>query len=265
MEAPTEEQIRRLNDLITHLDRFPLPELLQTAGSLIIQAPLSDHGKVVHREYLAGAFAVHKIGFYTQALKSFDRERLSLGQHAHHQMEIAKELLSSDPAAAATAYGESVMLSSYQEVTFHFWSICVTRISRLMKVAARHTGYKLPEEDRDLLESYRPLRDYFEHLEDEVPGKMGRTDIVREVEGENEWRVIVGFESDELGRIVLNGKIIDVTTEGLDHVVEVVDRSFDGFRAGILARTRKFFLDHLKQIPSPVQVPCAPLVSVAFE
>lgn len=265
MAKLTEEQIRNLDALITYLGQLPLPELLATAPKLLIQTPLSANGKVFHRQHLAGAIAVHKIGYYTQALISFDRERLTLGQQAQHRLETARNLFPSSPSEAVTSFDDSIMASSYQEITFHFWAICVTRISRLLKMAQKHTGYRLPMEDRDWLESYRPLRDYFEHLEDEVPGKRGRTDVVRESHDDEEWRVTVGFASDEAGRIVLNGQTIDVTTEGLNHVLAVVERSFDGFREGILARIREHFTDHPEQTPHPDDVQPVPLVSISLD
>lgn len=261
-EDLTDAQRVRLDALVVHLSKFPTPELIAVSGKLRLPEPLDESGKARYRLSMAGAIACEKIGYYERTLQSFENERLSLGERAHQCEATLSELPRMDRQAAAQAYLDLITFSGYQEVTFHFWVICVARISRLLKLVQGATDYRIPKNDEVILESYRPLRNLFEHLESETHGKRGKTDVAREEEDEHEWRLIFGFESDHEGRIVLNGQTIDVTSRGLAAVQGVVERSFIGARTCVLNQVRNHFRQNPEKTPSPEEIPADLLVGI---
>jgi hypothetical protein len=72
---------------------------------------------------------------------------------------------------AAVPRVEAFYLSRQQEVMFHFFAVCVGRIERFLEVASKAAGHYIPQSDRELLATFRLLRDYYEHMEDTLPGR----------------------------------------------------------------------------------------------
>lgn len=258
----TEEQRNRLEDLIVHLCTFPLPELIVASGDLRCPRPLNEQAKQRVRQSLAGAYAIGKIANYMHMLRGVDAERQRVGHQAHLLRQRVQKLGESNPESAITADVHVSFLSGMQEVTYHFFAICVMAIDGLLPLVARATGYKIPPADKAVLAAYKPLRDYFEHIEDRAPGKSRQAEVVTEHQDEHQWRVVHGFLVDEDDRIILNDQPVDVTMRGLHVVEEVVARSYLGMKASCLNQVRDHFAHEPSTLPSPDDVPYKPLVSV---
>ena len=218
-----------------------------------------------HRQHVAGSFAASRIGFYMDTLRSLEAERVRIGYETFVSHKAYKRLVGGDPIEAETARRAVVSGVGFQDITFHFWTICVAKISRLLELAEKHSGYKIPSADWSILESYRPLRNFYEHVETEMPGSKGRSGAVTEIEDDESWLVRVGFETYRSGRILVAGEAVDVTSRGLASVEDVVRRSEEGMRKSLLMIVRSYLASRPDRIPSPVDVPLIPVVKVSVD
>lgn len=142
---------------------------------------------------------------------------------------------------------------------------CVAQIARLLPLIAKATGHSIHSGDKTILESYTPLRHHFEHLNERAPGKVRDEEIFAEHQSDHHWGFKIGFESDEFDRIILYGQPIDVTTRGLRVIEALMQRAYEGFKAGCLERVEQHFIKHPEDIPAPCDVPYHPFVSIADE
>ncbi len=187
--------------------------------------------------------------------------RGKLGLEIHELRQEAERLRAFDPFASIEPSLRATMLAGQQEVTFHFFVVCVGRIERFLPIAARAAGHRIPQADRDLLAPYRLLRDYYEHLENRLPVGTHHAEVVTEEERDGEWRVRMEIPVDSQGRFVFDGKIVDVTTRGMTAVEGVLQRHWDQLRVSVLDLVRKHFKDNPTDIPSPAEVKQELLVS----
>lgn len=257
---PDREQA--ITELPSHLEAFTTPELIVASGDLRCSYPLDDQGKWRIRQALAGAFAFGRIGSYREVLRSVDAERLRIGQEIHGLRSQMRRVEESDPLAIHQMEVQAVHLSGLQEVTFHFIASSAMRIARLFPLVERATGFSMPSKDAAIFSSYKPLRDYFEHLEERVPGRSKQNEVVSEFQDDIEWRVVAGFNRDDLGRIVIDGQAIDVTSRGLAALEDVIQRSYPSVRNGALAQVQRHFQQVSAPVPRPEQVPFKALVSI---
>lgn len=257
-----DDQRTRLEGLLAYLQTFPTAELLVASGELRTARPIGDADQKQIRQALAGAFAFEKIGSYLEMLRKVDEQRLTIGIGVHELRHQARNLLQSDRRAAVMAQTKSILLSGLQEVTFHFFAVCVTAINDLNPLVAKASGYKIPVADKDVLSAYRPLRHYFEHLEERVPGKSRQAEVVSERIVDDVWITNIGFEVDQDDRIILHGQPIDVTTRGFKAVEDVIRRSYEAMRLTCLDQVREHFIRDPSDIPSPEEVPYRPLMSI---
>ncbi|HSH58676.1 MAG TPA: hypothetical protein VK988_03345 [Acidimicrobiales bacterium] len=127
-------------------------------------------------------------------------------------------------------------------------------LHKLLQKAAEAAGYQIPKEDLDVLNAYRGLRNYYEHIDERLPGHVNAREVVRETSTEEGWRIQVGLETDHQGRVILKGQSIDVTARGLDRIEEVVRRTWDQLKPAALDGVRQHFLHDPTNIPSPSDV-----------
>ncbi len=262
MDDLNEDEQLRLDALISHLESFPMQELIVTSGNLRRPKAFDEQSMKWIYQSLAGAHAIGKIASYMHMLREVNKQRHQIGYQTHMLLERAQQSREADPKSAVTADVEAIFLAGLQEVTFHFFVSCVMAIDGLLPLVAKSTGYKIPPKDKAVLESYKPLRDYFEHMENRAPGRSHQAEVVKEFRNEDMWRIESGFETDEKDRIILNGQPIDVTTRGLEAVDEVIARNYLAMKVSCLNQVRDHFLDDPDSIPTPNQVPYHPLVSV---
>lgn len=250
----TLEQRIKLDALLAELNMLPTPELIREAGQIRIPAPLDDAGRKRIYLTLGGAIAAQKLLAYITALRSVDEQRDKIGREVHRLRRKSDHLRSEQSLDAAEPMVLAAQLSGEQEVMFHLFAVCVGRIERLLPIAARAAGYKMPKVDRDLLASFRPLRDYYEHFEERLPGGKNQAEVVREVEENGKWHIRMGLHVDGQSRIVIEGRAIDVTPRGLRAVEDVLHRTWQQLRVSAIAEVREYFEANPSEIPGPEAV-----------
>ena len=261
MENLTPEQHARLDALLAELETLPTPELIAESGRLRCPLPLDEAGKNRMRPAFGGGIAAQKLLSYIEALEEVDDLRGAIGRRIHdlHWEGISLQARQSLDAAAPLVMASH--LAGRQEVYFHFFAVCAARIERLLPIAARAAGYKIPKEDRELLAPYRTLRDYYEHLEDRLPGGKNYVVSASETEADGEWRFRMGLTLDAQERIILGGVAVDVSPRGVAAVRVVLRRNWEQLKPSALAMVRKHFEADPSDIPSPEAVTHDLLVS----
>jgi hypothetical protein len=68
---------------MSHLESFPIAELISVSGDLRIDRPLDEIGRKRIRESLAGAHAIGRMGSYRFMLREVDTCRQHLGYKGH--------------------------------------------------------------------------------------------------------------------------------------------------------------------------------------
>lgn len=210
MRSLTPDQRPRLDALMAGLETLPTPELIAESGRLRCEMPLDEVGKRRMRLALSGAFAAEKIMAYIQALDDVDDHRGKIGRQVFERRREGERLRALQSLEAANHLVMAAHLAGRQEVDFHFFAVCVGRLERFLPLAARAAGDKIPKEDRALLAPFRKLRDYYEHLEDRLPGGKSAAEAVTETHDAHEWRVRMEPTLEGQERIILDGVAVDV-------------------------------------------------------
>lgn len=263
MENLTTAQRAKLEALMEELEKLPTPEVIAESGRLRVPRPLDDAGKKRMRLAWSGGIAAEKLLAYIQALEDVDEHRDTIGRRIfelHREGERLRTMRSLDAAGPLVMASH---LSGRQEVDYHFFAVCVGRIERLLPIAARAAGYKLPKENRAFLAPFRSLRDFYEHFEDHLPGGKNYDEAGTESQDDREWRVSIGLTVDDQGRIVLGGVTVDVTPRGVAAVRDVLGRNWEQLRPSALGLVRKHFVADPSAIPDPKEVEHRLLVSTS--
>lgn len=262
MGTLTDKQQHELNALLEELDTLPTPELIVEAARLRLPVPMDEKSKKLMRQAYAGGIAAQKLLAYIEELRDVEDRRLKFGVQIHHKLKDATVWRAMRSLDAAQPLIEASQLAGRQEVMFHFFSVTVGRIERFLGIAAKAAGHKIPKEDHKLLATFRELRDYYEHMEDELPGRKNYRADEHEEEREGELRLRPGFTMDAQERIVLNGVTVDVSGGGLRAVEALLQRHWVGLRDDALDLVRKHFEADPSTIPPPEAVDQNLLVSV---
>lgn len=249
-----QEQKFRLDALIAELETLPTPELIAEGCRLRCSLPLDDAAKKRLRFAFAGGIAAEKCLAYITTLRDVEEARGRFGREIHQLRHDAERLRATKSLEAARPLVLASHLASRQEVMFHFFAVCVGRIERFLDIAARSAGHKLPADDRKLLRTFRALRDYYEHMEDRLPGGSNDDESVDELDREGVWHLRMGFTGDGQERLVLNGVTVDVTLRGLTAVEDVLQRNWDALKGSALDLVREHFESDPSDIPGPGEV-----------
>ncbi len=201
---------------------------------------------------IGASYALNKVLYYLDALDRAEEERLAVGKEIARLRGEANGQRSSDPVQAAQLDFLGFTLAGRQEVAWHQFTVWVTQISRLLELVTGAAGASLAEVDRAYLDTFRVLRNHFEHLNERLPGreKGGRLVIAQP----DDQRLMLGLQGDEMGRIVVNGTPVDVTGRGRDQVRQIVARTVERIRDACLARLREHFAADPDRIPSPESI-----------
>jgi hypothetical protein len=251
----TDEQKARFQGVMENLEKLDVPELLAESARLRMPKPITEALKPRYRSNFAGAIAAQKVLAYIQELGAANDRRIELGAEITRINEEADNLDSTDPVQAAAYRVTTGRLAGMQEVAIHRFASAIERISVLLPAATKTSGYKLSAQDRALLENYVSLRDYYEHLEERLPGGKFDEEACIETDDGRGWRITMELPTDKIdGMIELRGSRIDVSSDAVMDVIRVMQRAWADLRASALAEVQKHFLAHPEHIPDPNDV-----------
>jgi hypothetical protein len=113
-------------------------------------------------------------------------------------------------------------------------------------------GFKLDKADRDTLEEFEPLRHYYEHIEERLPGGKNQGEAVTETD--DPWRITFQLPVDSSGRVSIKGNVIQVDSVGAQRVQDLVSRAWERIRTSTINEMEKFFRNNPDRMPHASQV-----------
>jgi hypothetical protein len=262
-EDLTDDQRDRFTAVIAKLEKLDVPELLAESARLRMPKPMTEELKPRFRSNFAGAIAAQKVLAYISELDDANKRRVELGKEIMRLNAEASALENTDPEQATALRVTAGRLAGMQEVAIHRFASAIERIAVLLPIAAKTSGYKLSAKDRALLNNYIDLRDYYEHLEERLPGGKFEKQACEEIEDERGWRIVMELPIDKTdGMIEINGSRIDVSSDAVMDVILTMQRAWADLRANALAEVQKYFLAHPEHIPDPSEVRDASLAQL---
>ena len=251
----TDEQKARFNIVMEKLEKLEVPELLAESARLRLPKPMTPAQKPRYRSNFAGAIAAQKVLAYIDELDAANDRRIELDHEITRINEEANELESTNPEQAATYRVTTGRLAGMQEVAIHRFASAIERISVLLPAATKTSGYKLSAQDRAFLENYTALRDYYEHLEQRLPGGQFEKEACVEIDDGRGWRITMELPINKTdGMIEIRGSRIDVSSDAVMNVIQIMQRAWADLRANALAEVQKYFINNPEHIPDPSEV-----------
>jgi hypothetical protein len=229
------------DDPIEIISSFELDQLVyQTVSFLNVPVGALE----LDNSAIAASYALRKVQHYCEAVRRIENRRRDLGLRIGPELEAAEALRPDDPAEADRLRQAALWQMGEYEIKQHFFTICASQIWRLLALAHRIVGVDLPAESVEVLESYQPLRNQFEHLDERLPSQERGGRLVLDVPN----RMMLGLNDDGTGRITVRRNGVDVVAEVNEHGVEelerVVGQSFEIIRAKCIKHLEQFFTDH---------------------
>jgi hypothetical protein len=251
----TDAQKARFQGVMEKLEKLDVPELLAESARLRLPKPMTEELKPRYRSNFAGAIAAQKVLAYIDELGAANDRRIELGKEIIRLNEEANKLVSTDPEQAAAFRVTAGRLAGMQEVPIHRFASAIERISVLLPAATKTSGYKLSAQDRAFLENYIALRDYYEHLEERLPGGKFDDEACIEIEDDWGWRIVMELPINKTdGMIEIRGSRIDVSSDAVRDVILTMQRAWADLRANALAEVQKYFINNPEHIPEPSEV-----------
>ncbi|MGH7964182.1 MAG: hypothetical protein ACRERD_20560, partial [Candidatus Binatia bacterium] len=156
----------------------------------------------------------------------------------------------------------AIFHSGEAQILTHLFTSCVSQLWRLLRKAASGIGFTIPPEDLEFLGSYRNLRNYFEHIDQRMPGEIHASEGVLETISDQGLTIESGLKVDLLGRYIVNGVPADVTPRGLQAIEDIVRRTWERITDAGIAEVESFFVEHPSRIPDPRLIQQSLLTSV---
>jgi hypothetical protein len=257
----TPNQATQLFDVMLKLNTLATPELIAESARLRCPEPLTDQVKQRFRNQLSGAFALETLYAYRESLLHVNdvREELSRGIEARYH--VYRQTRRSQPEVAAAAKAEAVHLRGRQESMFHFFAVCGMKFFTLLPMAASAAGHKISKAHREFLEGYEHLRHYYEHLDNEFPGKGNPATSVSESETTTGWAIRMGLPHDDRGRLQVRASrpphkvwTVDVSRAGMNEIFRIFEHESSNIRERALAEVRNHFSRNPNLIPTPEEI-----------
>ena len=240
-----DEEIEVVIDVLSSLD---LHEFVYVTLSLL-NVPFGE--LVIDNSAVTASYALAKVPHYVTALKQREARRHERGLEVRRDLAFAETFRATDPETADRLRQEAIRGTDDQQVEWHFFTICAAQIRRLLTVAQLLVGMSLPEEYEAFLDSYQPLRNQFEHLDERLPGfeKGGRLVL----DNSDNSRLRLGVQSDNTGKITVQRSGMDVTAEvnarGVERIEEITTVSYTQIRDACIAHLRREFSVRPEKIP----------------
>jgi hypothetical protein len=201
---------------------------------------------------------------YLEKLRSVEDERIGLGKEMHRLQAIANSKRSSDVDRVAQAKVVLPHLSGTQELTFHFFAICIHHIRTLLVIASTEVEYTFEEDDVQFLDGYRILRNHYEHWGNRLPGGTNEDmmQIKRELNAST-YRVTSQIEVDDQGLFVVYDRRaagvpvpvhVEVSSGAVKRVERIVETAWLEIRRCALDDIERHLIEHPEEIIEPQQL-----------
>ncbi len=271
----TKEQRTKLKALLAAVVDLPTENVLRECVRLRGVDASTEECLVEVDRVMASCWTYERLMPYLVALRFFSGERDSIGRQIYGYKQIPEPTQESETVDWAQAQVMAASLAGAQEVTFHFFCISVKHILTFLTIVAESAGHEISQEDREFLDHYRDLRDYYEHFENRLPGKPHEGAVVEKTISDEGYRVTGGLKVDSQGRLLLkvakkdergksvrdtDGKIIlaekafDVTPRGMRKINAIVEENWRQIRKKAIDGLRQHFITHPEDIPPPEAV-----------
>lgn len=251
----TDEQKQRFIAVMAQLEKLDVPELLLESARLRMPKPMTDDLKPRFRSNFAGAIAAQKVMAYVQELHDANMRRIELFHEINRIKGEADAIENTDPEQARLLRVTVGRFAGMQEVAIHRFASAIERISELLPAATKTSGHKLNSTDKNLLRNYVNLRNYYEHLEQRLPGGQFEKEACTEIEDARGWRIVMELPIDKNdGMIEIQGSRIDISSDSAMYITVVMQRAWADLTTHALDEVQKHFLAHPEAIPEPVEV-----------
>ncbi len=238
---------------IAALSDLPLNELVYATLSFV-NIPIPEER--IDLSAVAADYAVSKAISYMLAAKDCEERRAAFVIPGREELARAEALRPTDPAGADEATANALYLAAEAEVEWHFFTICARSIQRMLSLATTLVGTTMDPAHEQILGSYGPLRNQFEHLNERLPGQDARGRLI--LDDTEATRLLVGIRADDVGRITVSTAAGDVVCEvnsvGVFQIEQAVNATFSSIDAKCVELLEAEFAAHPEKIPSPDQI-----------
>jgi hypothetical protein len=230
-----------IDDPIEILTSFDLDQLVYHTISLL-NVPVGALER--DNSAIAASYAIRKAQFYVEEIREIEIRRGTIGVQVREDLAVAEEHRATDPDEADRLTQVALHQLGGYEIQQHFFTVCAAQIRRMLTVAHRIVGVPLDHAAEEFLESYQPLRNQFEHLDERLPGQERGGRLVLDIPG----RMMLGLNDDGTGRITVQRNGMDIVAEvnlhGVEELERIVAQSFEEIRAKCIEHLEGFLADH---------------------
>lgn len=190
---------------------------------------------------IAAAHAVRTIDPYLKAVRECEERRRDIGLAVGEELSKAAERRAVNSAEADRLKQAALRQMGDYGVQQHFFTTCVGQIRRLLPLVHRIVGVDMDPKAIAILDTYQPLRNQFEHLDERLPGHEKGGRLILDVPD----RMLIGLNDDGAGRITVKREGVDVVAEvnkhGVEELERIVSESYDAIRAKCFEHLEAFF------------------------
>jgi hypothetical protein len=258
----TKEQRTQLKALLAEIDTMPTPEAIVACREAMGADLDTDEGVKLADQSMAGAWAAERIIPYLLELRELNARRLELGKTIYHHQRHPDPEHESEVVGKAQAEVFASHLSGSQEVIFNLICICVKHIRSFLKIAAESVNYTIDPDDLEFLDTYRHLRNHYEHMYNRLPGKTNELALLVKDISDGTYRVQGGLDVDSAGNIlvvelkagVATTHAVAVTQAGMQRIESIVQETWRNLKRSAVKQVRQHFIADPSNIPSPASL-----------
>jgi hypothetical protein len=246
------EQEAQLEAVLTEFRSLTPSAMIFEAARLRLPDDPDDEAKTQFRKGYASAIAAVKIMAYITMMRDANEARIRIGEQIRDAVRESRKLALIDPMGSIRPGLKAPMMAGLQELELHKFAIAINRIRVLLPIALKVAAFKLLQPDRATLEEFEPLRHFYEHIEQRLPGGTFQHEAVTETD--DPWSIVFQLPVDSSGQVSINGKAIQVDSRGAERVQELVTRTWERIGTKLVEEMEKFFRNNPDRIPHPSRV-----------
>lgn len=220
------------------MSKWELADLVhQTVTFLNIPVGSKEH----NNSAIAAAHALQTIDPYLKAVRECEERRAAIGVAVGEELTKAEERRADNAEEADRMRQAALRQMGDYGVQQHFFTICAGQIRRLLPLVHQIVGVEMDPNALAILDSYQPLRNQFEHLDERLPGHEKGGRLILDVPD----RMLIGLNDDGCGRITVKREGVDVVAavnlHGVEELERIVSESHDALRPKCYEHLETFF------------------------